>query len=112
MVQENVRTPNLNCFVTRTGRWWGSGHDRKPTDIDVVRIDEMNKKAVLGECKFKNEVIDKDIYESLLARCGLIDRHYQEVQFLLFSLSGYSKWVRENIDKEKTKLLMLDDLYK
>lgn len=103
---------NLNCFITRTGRWWGSGHDRIPTDIDVVGIDEINKKAVLGECKFKNEVVDKDVYESLLARCGLIDRHYQEVQFLFFSLSGYSKWVRENIDKARTKLLVLDDLYR
>ena len=56
----------LNCFVTNTRKWWGTGHDRLPTDIDVVGIDEAGKKAVLGECKFKNEVIDKNVYDDLL----------------------------------------------
>ena len=52
-----------------------------------------NKKAVLGECKFKNEVIDKEVYEALMDRRGLIDKRYEEVEFLLFSLTGFSKRV-------------------
>lgn len=102
----------LNCFVTNTGGWWGPGHDHTPTDIDVVGIDNAAKKAVIGECKFKNEVIDKDIYEALMNRRGLIDKRYEEVEFLFFSLSGYSKWVKENADRGKTMLLTLNDMYK
>lgn len=101
----------LKCLVTNVGRWWGPGHDRKPTDIDVVGIDDAGKKAVIGECKFKNEVIDKEVCEALMDRRGLIDKRYEEVEYLFFSLSGYSKWVKENMEANKVRLLMLSDLY-
>ena len=73
----------LGCFVTMVGKWWGPGHDHIPTDIDVVGIDTTSGKAVIGECKFRNEPIDKSMVEALLARKGLISRKYTEVQFLL-----------------------------
>ena len=98
--------------MTRTGSWWGTGHNRIPTDIDVVGIDEPEKKAILGECKFKNKVIDKGIYDDLMERSGLINSRYKEVQYLFFSLSGYSKWVIENANPDVVRLLTLDDLYK
>ncbi len=47
----------------------------------------------------------------LMNRKGLIDRKYEEVQYMYFSLSGFSKWVVENADAEKVSLLTLDDLY-
>lgn len=99
------------CRVTNVGKWWGTGKDRKPTDIDVVGIDAINSKAVLGECKFRNEYIDKAVYEELMDKTGLIDSKYKEIQFLFFSLSGFSKWVKEEADKDRTVLLTLDDLY-
>lgn len=101
----------LKCMITNVGKWWGAGHDRVPTDIDVVGIDEIGKKAVLGECKFKNEQIDKPVYEDLMNRKGLIDRKYEEVQYMFFSLSGFTKWVAENADGNRVSLLTLDDLY-
>ena len=102
---------NLNCLVTNVGSWWGPGHDRMPTDIDVVGIDDANNKAVLGECKFKNEVIDKEVYEALMDRRGLIDKRYEEVEYMLFSLSGFSKWVKENADPDRVRMVTLEDLY-
>lgn len=102
----------LNCLIANVGSWWGPGHDHIPTDIDVVGIDDVNKKAVLGECKFKNEVIDKEVYEALMERRGLIDKRYEEVGFLLFSLSGFSKWVKENAHPDMVRLVTLEDLYK
>ena len=101
----------LNCLVTNTGKWWGPGHDRKPTDIDVVGLDNISNQAIIGECKFKNEPIDRAVYDSLMDRKGLIDRRYTEVQYVFFSLSGYSQWVKENADPQTVKLLTLEDLY-
>jgi len=101
----------LNCLVTDVGSWWGPGHDHVPTDIDVVGIDAVSKNAVLGECKFRNEVIDKEVYEALLDRRGLIGKRYKEVEFLLFSLSGFSKLVKENASKDRIKLVELEELY-
>ena len=101
----------LNCLVTNVGSWWGPGHDHIPTDIDVVGIDDASKKAVLGECKFKNEAIDKEVYEAMMDRRGLIDKRYEEVEFLLFSLSGFSKWVKENAEPGRIRLVTLEELY-
>ena len=101
----------LNCLVANVGSWWGPGHDHIPTDIGVVGIDDANKKAVLGECKFKNEMIDKEVYEALMDRRGLIDKRYEEVEFLLFSLSGFSKWVKENTKSDRIKLITLEEIY-
>ena len=47
-----------------------------------------------------------------MARRGLIDKKYDEVQYMFFSLSGYSEWVKENADGSKDKLLTLEDLYR
>lgn len=102
----------LKCFVTNVGSWWGLGHDHKPTDIDVVGIDDAGRKAVIGECKFKNEVIDKQVYDALMNRTGLIDKRYSEMQFLFFSLSGYSQWVIDNVDLQNVRLFTLEDLYR
>ena len=101
----------MNCLVTNVGTWWGQDANRNPTDIDVVGIDDVAKKAVIGECKFRNEEIDKGVYEALMSRCGLIDRRYEEVQYLFFSLSGYSKWVKESVNPKKVSLFTIDDLY-
>lgn len=101
----------LNCLVANVGSWWGPGHDHIPTDIDVVGIDDANKKAVLGECKFKNEVIGKEVYEAMMDRRGLIDKRYEEVEFLLFSLTGFSKWVKENARTDRIRLVTLEELY-
>ena len=106
------------CFITSVGSWWGvenieddSGSVRAQTaDIDVVALSEPDKKAVIGECKFKNEKIDKGVYETLLRRGKLITAKYKISKYLLFSLSGYTEWFRSLEDKD-VLLLTLDSLY-
>ena len=62
----------------------------QPVDIDVVALSEIDKKAVIGECKFKNEKIDKGIYETLIRRGKLIAAKYKVSKYIFFSLSGYT----------------------
>ena len=108
----------FDCFVTTVGTWWGTetiinenGEKRaQSTDIDVVALSEIEKKAVVGECKFKNEKIDKGIYETLVRRSHLISSKYQVVKYILFSLSGYTDWF-DTLSNHNVVLLSLDDLY-
>ena len=79
-------------------------------DIDVVGISELDKTAVLGECKFKNEKIDKNVYDTLLRRSAVISGKYRIIRFLFFSLSGYTSWF-DSIQNNDIALLTLDDLY-
>lgn len=106
------------CFITSVGTWWGvekvidkNGNIRtQSADIDVVAISEIDKKAVIGECKFKNEKIDKGIYETLIRRGNLITTKYKVSKYIFFSLSGYTDWF-ESLAGEDILLLTLDSLY-
>lgn len=102
----------LPYFLTSVGKWWGSNPlTKEQTDIDVVALDPISHVAVLGECKFKNEPIDKNIFESLLQRKNLINKAYKTDYFVLFSLSGFSKWITENAEEQRILLVDLKDMY-
>ena len=111
-------TGQYGCFVTTVGTWWGVENSKdkngdirtQSADIDVVALSETDKKAVIGECKFKNEKIDKGIYETLLRRGKLVSAKYKITKYIFFSLSGYTDWF-ESISDEDVLLLTLDSLY-
>lgn len=111
-------TGEYGCFITSVGTWWGvenitdkNGDMRaQSADIDVVALSEIDKKAVIGECKFKNEKIDKGIYETLIRRGRLIAGKYKISKYIFFSLSGYTEWF-EALSEEDVLLLTLDSLY-
>ncbi len=111
-------TGEYGCFLTSVGFWWGTenitdenGNIRaQSADIDVVAISDIDKKAVIGECKFKNEKIDKGIYETLTRRGKLIASKYKVSKYIFFSLSGYTDWFKDLRD-EDVLLLTLDSLY-
>ena len=105
------------CFITSVGTWWGQEKIKdqygnikiQATDIGVVGISDIDKKAVVGECKFKNEKIDKNIYETLIQRSNLITK-YKVSKYILFSLSGYTDWFN-NLKEKDVILLTLDTMY-
>lgn len=111
-------TGEYGCLITSVGTWWGvenvtdkNGDMRSQSaDIDIVALSEIDKKAVIGECKFKNEKIDKGTYETLIRRGKLINAKYKVSKYLFFSLSGYTDWFEELAD-EDVLLLALDSLY-
>lgn len=85
-------TGEYGCFITSVGTWWGvenitekDGEVRaQSADIDVVALSEVDKKAVVGECKFKNEKIDKGIYDTLIRRSKLISAKYKVSKYIFF----------------------------
>ena len=109
----------LNCFVTNVGTWWGTEclQDKEAkkyiqsADVDVVGISSLERGMVVGECKFKNEKIDKSVYDTLVRRSKAIPCKYPVVQYLFFSLSGYTEWFEKNIDKNTVSLYTFEDLY-
>lgn len=111
-------TGEYGCFLTSVGSWWGTENitdendniRTQSADIDVVSISELDKKAVIGECKFKNEKIDKGIYETLIRRGKLIAAKYKVSKYIFFSLSGYTDWFKDLKD-EDVLLLTLESLY-
>lgn len=109
----------LDCFVTAVGTWWGteileedSGRKKiQSADVDIVGLAPSEKAMVVGECKFKNEKAGRDILETLVRRSRAIPSKYRTVQYLLFSLGGFTEWY-ENEAPGDVAVFGLDDLYK
>ena len=80
-------------------------------DIDVVGVSEPEKKVILGECKFKNEKIDKKVYETLLRRGNQLKLKYHIEKYVLFSMSGFTEWF-DSLEDNNVILLTLEDLYR
>ncbi len=105
-------------FLTQTGTWWGveqiidedGKKHSQSADIDVVGISSVDKTAVIGECKFRNEKMDNEIYETLLRRSKLLSGNYHVICFLLFSLSGFTQWFDKE-DIQNTIKITVEDLY-
>lgn len=109
----------FDCFITQVGTWWGKetiinekGEKNGQTaDIDVVAIAPAERSAVIGECKFRNEKIDKGVYETLKRRAKLIPSRYKVVRYIFFSLSGYTEWF-DTLGNKKVVLLTVEELYR
>ena len=108
----------FDCFITSVGSWWGTetivnadGEKMgQSADIDVVALSEIEKKAVVGESKFKNEKIDRGVYETLLRRSNVLSSKYTITKYMLFSLSGYTKWF-DDLKDNRVRRISLDDMY-
>lgn len=109
----------FDSFLTQVGSWWGVEQVENPmgekvqqsADIDVLAISEVDKTAVVGECKFRNEKIDKRVYDTLLRRASLVTGKYRVVRYLFFSLGGYTDWF-DTLENSDVMLFSLDDLYR
>ena len=106
----------FECFVTAVGTWWGNEKftgtetSAQSADIDVVALSEIEKKAVIGECKFRNEKIDRSVYETLVRRGKSLTAKYVIQKYVFFSLAGYTNWF-DDLEDESVMLLSLADLY-
>lgn len=109
----------FGCFITNTGVWWGTEtitnaegkRCSQSADIDVVGVSEPEKKVILGECKFKNEKIDKKVYETLIRRGNQLKLKYHIEKYVLFSMSGFTEWF-DSLEDNNVILLTLEDLYR
>jgi len=108
----------FGSFITETGTWWGveqmidenGKRYHQSADIDVVGISTVEKTAVVGECKFKNEKIDREVFDTLVRRAKLLSGNYHVLKYLLFSLSGFTKWfdTAKGLD---VAMITVEDLY-
>ena len=105
-------TGRFGIMLTEIGKWRGSDPVEKcQTDIDVVGIDFTTHSAVIGECKFKNELFGKKEMDTLKDRARLLS-DYSVRYYLLFSLSGFSSSVISHCTENPEFIpVTMDDLY-
>ena len=90
------RQRKLPFRFSKIGRWWGTvtrvieGKKRNcAEEIDIIATDKNEKKFILGECKFRNELFDNGEFRKLKEK-NIMNA---ETYFYLFSLSGFTNSV-------------------
>ncbi len=100
---------NLPVQFQNFGRWWGNNPKMKrEEEIDIVAA--SNDKAILCECKWRNEKTDMDVLEILLERRKLLP-WFNECYYYIFSKSGFTAACQQLANEnDKVKLITYKDM--
>ncbi|MCL2798406.1 MAG: ATP-binding protein [Firmicutes bacterium] len=101
---------NLPFTPKEIGSWWGGNPEtKKQEEIDILAI--AGKKAIFGECKWQNELLDLAVLKNLKRKAEIF-RDFEEKYYYLFSKSGFSSGVIEAAEKDDSiNLISLSDIY-
>ncbi|MDR3019813.1 MAG: ATP-binding protein [Treponema sp.] len=84
------KNSSLPFKIRQIGRWWGTNPETKSEEeIDILGINEKLSCAVFCECKFRNELMDIQALNGLLAKAQRWN--YKNKYYILFSKSGFTK---------------------
>lgn len=95
------------------GQWWGVQRidgQNIALQIDIVITSVDGKQCVVGECKYTNALVSLDVLEDLIKESEFA-YPYTELQFYVFSLSGFTKQASEFAKDKSITLITLKDLY-
>ena len=82
------------CFQN-IRRWWGNNPDLKSqAEIDFIAYNKDENQAIFGECKWKNEKLDKKSIEDLIEKSGMF-KQFNKMYYFLFSKSGFTAGAHE-----------------
>jgi hypothetical protein len=97
----------LAFLPERIGSWW----DRE-TEIDVLAISLAEKVALIGECKWSVNLVGVNVLADLKQKALVLKENYgvQEVQFVLFSRSGFTPALDEQARAEGIGLYSIASL--
>ncbi|MDI6705200.1 MAG: ATP-binding protein [Bacillota bacterium] len=111
VIRQN-RQGRLPFIATDFGCWWGNDHkEKKQADVDVVADSKADKKILLGECKWRNNLDDVSEIKALMEKTYLFPG-YEEYYFMLFSKMPYSDAARRLEETySNLKLVTLDMLF-
>ncbi|MCL2759872.1 MAG: ATP-binding protein [Treponema sp.] len=108
----NSQKENILPFkIRQLGRWWGTNPATKTEEeIDIIGINDKLSSAVFCECKYRNELTDIQILDSLINKSERWN--YKNKYFILFSKSGFTKGLQTAAQKAgNVKLISLKDMY-
>jgi AAA+ ATPase superfamily predicted ATPase len=104
--QEIVKSHEDELFsLDRIGRWWD-----KNEEIDLIAVNDEEKKILFGEAKWSKKALGIDIYDDLKRKSCLVDWNKGERSeyFCLFSKSGFTDNLLRIAKKEKIALFQKD----
>lgn len=89
------------------GGWWD-----RDAEIDILAINQAEKVALVGECKWSINPVGTDILEELKQKSQVLVKKYgvRKLQFALFARSGFTNMLEEQARLEGIELFTVDSL--
>lgn len=104
--QQYLRRENrkraLPFYFTKIGRWWS-----KTDEIDIMALDYKKTAVLLGECKYKQSMVDVKDLKHLQAKFAGVK---QKLYYYFFSKSGYTEQALAYGEKEQMQLITVQEL--
>jgi len=81
----------------RIGSWWDKRHE-----VDILAINRSDQTVLLGECKWSNRLVGKEVLIRLREIAGKIDFGFSPagIKFILFTKRGFKKELRSELSGE------------
>lgn len=110
--QNLCKKGGIDFVPSRIGSYWLNDFNND-TEIDVMAIDNQNKRIFVGECKYHNKSVDAQVYFSLKEKVENNDEIKKgftgfELIYGLFSKSGFTNRMLD-IAKENVDILLIND---
>jgi AAA+ ATPase superfamily predicted ATPase len=93
-----ARNGTLSFLPERIGSWWDQSGE-----IDVVAISETDSALLVGECKWSVNPIGTNILQDLEKKAARLKmrRPWENIEYYLFSKSGFTPEVIEKASQER-----------
>lgn len=94
----------IDFVPSRIGSYWG-----KNEEIDLVAVDESNKRIFAAECKYykDDKPVDVGVFAKLQEKCKTKDFSGNDITYGLFSKSGFTSRLKE-IAAGNDKLILIN----
>ena len=102
-----ARSGHLAFLPERIGSWWD-----RDIEIDVLAINQSEKAALVGECKWSINPVGINVLEDLKNSAQILAREkgLDQIYFALFSRSGFTPELEKQAAKEGIELVSVDKL--
>jgi AAA+ ATPase superfamily predicted ATPase len=96
---------SMKLNFNKIGRWWNG-----KTEIDIVALDSTGDEIIFGECKFREQLMDVDVFYDLLHKKEEViwNNGTRREKFILFSISGFTNRLKELSDIRDDLILFLN----
>ena len=109
MALASQRQQPASFVALRFGKWWGgSPLTKQQTDIDVIAANESEKRILLGECKWKNDLNIAGTIATLRSRADLIPGYSERHYALFVKTDELAATARERHESDPTVICAKD----
>jgi len=106
-VAARARAGQWSFLPERIGSWWN-----REAELDVVAINQVERVALAGECKWSVHPVGTNILDDLQRQAGIMVREngIEEIQYAIFSRKGFTAALKERAARENVALFTVDDM--